>query len=55
MTRLEEDVGSFGFILLESLVGPSVSSRGDKFLLNELVCAQTFVLDIFVVKAVLKF
>ncbi|KAF8378119.1 hypothetical protein HHK36_029456 [Tetracentron sinense] len=36
MTKLEDDVYSFGFILLESLVGPSVSARGETFLLNEM-------------------
>ncbi|KAA8540698.1 hypothetical protein F0562_024383 [Nyssa sinensis] len=37
MKCLEDDVYSFGFILLESLVGPSVSARRDAFLLNEMV------------------
>ncbi|KAF8390614.1 hypothetical protein HHK36_025141 [Tetracentron sinense] len=37
MTKLLDDVYSFGFILLESLVGPSVSARGETFLLNEMV------------------
>jgi hypothetical protein len=41
MSRLEDDVCSFGFILLESLVGPSVSSRRDKLALDELVGAET--------------
>ncbi|XP_010250786.1 PREDICTED: probable inactive leucine-rich repeat receptor-like protein kinase At3g03770 [Nelumbo nucifera] len=34
--KLEDDVYSFGFILLEALVGPSVSGRGEAFLLNEM-------------------
>ena len=41
MERLEDDVCSFGFILLESLIGPSVSAGRDKFLLDELVGAET--------------
>lgn len=36
MTKLEDDVYKFGFILLESLVGPIVSSKGEAFLLNEM-------------------
>uniref|UniRef100_A0A5B6Z0G6 Protein kinase domain-containing protein n=1 Tax=Davidia involucrata TaxID=16924 RepID=A0A5B6Z0G6_DAVIN len=37
MKCLEDDVYSFGLILLESLVGPSVSARREAFLLNEMV------------------
>ncbi|KAG4202464.1 hypothetical protein ERO13_A05G340000v2 [Gossypium hirsutum] len=33
---LEDDVYNFGFILLESLVGPIVSGKGETFLLNEM-------------------
>ncbi|XVF57837.1 hypothetical protein PTKIN_Ptkin07bG0014700 [Pterospermum kingtungense] len=33
----EDDVYNFGFILLESLVGPIVSGKGETFLLNEMV------------------
>ncbi|KAK3033458.1 hypothetical protein RJ639_033062 [Escallonia herrerae] len=36
MTKLEDDVYNFGFILLESLVGPIVSGKGEAFLLNEM-------------------
>lgn len=36
MTKLEDDVYSFGLILLESLVGPSVSARREAFLQNEM-------------------
>lgn len=36
MTKLEDDVYKFGFILLESLVGPIVSGKGEAFLLNEM-------------------
>lgn len=36
MTNLEDDVNSFGFILLESLVGPSVATRKEKFLQSEM-------------------
>lgn len=35
---MEGDVYNFGFILLESLVGPIVSGKGETFLLNEMVC-----------------
>ncbi|KAJ9140188.1 hypothetical protein P3X46_030864 [Hevea brasiliensis] len=41
MTRVEDDVYSFGFILLESLVGPSVSGRKDKLLLNALASCNS--------------
>ncbi|KAL3631685.1 hypothetical protein CASFOL_024669 [Castilleja foliolosa] len=34
---LEDDIYSFGFILLESLVGPLVLARKESFLLNEMV------------------
>lgn len=37
MTKKEDDVYNFGFILLESLVGPSVSGKGEAFLMNEMV------------------
>lgn len=37
MTKKEDDVYNFGFILLESLVGPTVSGKGEAFLLNEMV------------------
>ena len=43
MTRLEDDVYSFGLILLESLVGPSVSARREAFLQNEMVCTPNLV------------
>ncbi|XP_059641286.1 uncharacterized protein LOC132283363 [Cornus florida] len=36
MKCLEDDVYSFGFILLESLMGPSVSARREAILLNEM-------------------
>ncbi|CAI9752587.1 unnamed protein product [Fraxinus pennsylvanica] len=35
-TKSENDVYNFGFILLESLVGPIASGRGEAFLLNEM-------------------
>lgn len=35
--NLEDDIYSFGFILLESLIGPSVRDREESFLLNEMV------------------
>ncbi|PKI39834.1 probable inactive leucine-rich repeat receptor-like protein kinase At3g03770 isoform X2 [Punica granatum] len=34
--NLEDDVYNFGFILLESLVGPIVTGKGEAFLLNEM-------------------
>lgn len=34
---LEDDIYSFGIILLESLIGPSVHARKESFLLNEMV------------------
>ncbi|XWS47826.1 hypothetical protein CRYUN_Cryun13aG0018400 [Craigia yunnanensis] len=36
MTRLEDDVYSFGFILLESMVGPSVAAKKEATLRDEL-------------------
>ncbi|XP_047316868.1 probable inactive leucine-rich repeat receptor-like protein kinase At3g03770 [Impatiens glandulifera] len=36
MKFLEDDIYSFGFILLESLVGPSVSGRREAFMSNEM-------------------
>lgn len=40
MTKVEDDVYNFGFILLESLVGPIVNGKGEAFLLNEMVCSS---------------
>lgn len=37
MKSLDDDICSFGFILLESLIGPSVLARKESFLLNEMV------------------
>ena len=37
MSRLEDDVYSFGLILLQAIVGPSVSAREEAFLRDELV------------------
>ncbi|CAN4079116.1 unnamed protein product [Withania somnifera] len=36
MTKKEDDVYNFGFILLESLVGPTVSGKGEAFLFKEM-------------------
>eukprot|EP00268_Persea_americana_P020903 TRINITY_DN20950_c0_g1_i1.p1 TRINITY_DN20950_c0_g1~~TRINITY_DN20950_c0_g1_i1.p1 ORF type:complete len:801 (+),score=138.52 TRINITY_DN20950_c0_g1_i1:641-3043(+) len=36
MTKLEDDVYSFGFILLEALVGATISEREEAILLNEM-------------------
>ncbi|KVI06170.1 probable inactive leucine-rich repeat receptor-like protein kinase At3g03770 isoform X2 [Cynara cardunculus var. scolymus] len=41
MKNLEDDVYSFGFILLETLVGPSAASRKDEFLTNEMASFET--------------
>ncbi|MED6159726.1 hypothetical protein PIB30_044899 [Stylosanthes scabra] len=35
MKRLEDDVYSFGFIILEALVGPSLSAKREALMLNE--------------------
>lgn len=40
MTSLEDDAYSFGFIILEALVGPSQSASREAFLLKEMVCAE---------------
>lgn len=40
MTSLEDDAYSFGFILLEALVGPSLAATREAFLLKEMVCAE---------------
>ncbi|KAL0415695.1 UNVERIFIED_CONTAM: putative inactive leucine-rich repeat receptor-like protein kinase [Sesamum latifolium] len=37
MKSLEDDIYSFGFILVETLIGPSVHARKESFLLNEMV------------------
>jgi len=37
---LEDDVYSFGFILLEALVGPSVSAKREATMLNVMVCTK---------------
>ncbi|KAF6166884.1 hypothetical protein GIB67_020318 [Kingdonia uniflora] len=37
ITKLEDDVYSFGFILLEMLVGPTKAGRGETYLLNEMM------------------
>lgn len=48
-SNLEDDVYSFGFILLESLVGPLVTGKEETFLLNEMVSSVslTFQIDEF--------
>ncbi|KAI3776875.1 hypothetical protein L1987_46665 [Smallanthus sonchifolius] len=40
LKKLADDVYDFGFILLEALVGPVVSGKGEAFLLNEMYAAQ---------------
>lgn len=37
MTKKGDDVYNFGFILLESLVGPTVTGKGEAFLFKEMV------------------
>lgn len=37
MTSLEDDAYSFGFILLEAIVGPSQASKREAFVLKEMV------------------
>lgn len=37
MAKREDDVYNFGFILLESLIGPLPTAKGEAFLLNEMV------------------
>lgn len=37
MTSLEDDAYSFGYILLEALVGPSKSDRREAFMQNDMV------------------
>lgn len=37
MEKPYDDVYDFGFILLESLVGPNLNGKGETFLLNEMV------------------
>ena len=37
VAKREDDVYNFGFILLESLVGPLPTTKGEDFLLNEMV------------------
>ncbi|PIA51239.1 hypothetical protein AQUCO_01100225v1 [Aquilegia coerulea] len=36
ITKLKDDVFSFGFILLEMLVGPTTARKGESYLLNEM-------------------
>ena len=40
--KLEDDVCSFGFILLEVLMGPKLHDKGDPFILKDLVCCATY-------------
>lgn len=40
MTKLEDDAFSFGFMLLESVAGPSVAARKGQFL-RELVSTES--------------
>ncbi|KAF2537830.1 hypothetical protein F2Q68_00018988 [Brassica cretica] len=41
MSRLEDDVYSFGLILLQAIVGPSVSAREEAFLRDELASLES--------------
>lgn len=40
---MQDDVYNFGFILLEALVGPITSGKGEAFLLNEMVCCYAYI------------
>jgi hypothetical protein len=40
MKKLEDDIYSFGFILLEALVGPSTSAKKEATVLNAMVCIK---------------
>lgn len=40
--NLEDDVCSFGCILLEVLMGPKLHEKGDNFILKDLVCCPTY-------------
>ena len=39
---MEDDVHSFGCILLEVLMGPKLHEDGGPFVLNELVCSLSY-------------
>jgi len=55
MKMLEDDVYSFGFILLEALVGPSLSAKSEVNVLNVMVCAKMFGLhDIFQLQDIMR-
>ncbi|KAJ4838480.1 hypothetical protein Tsubulata_021075 [Turnera subulata] len=41
LTRIEDDVCSFGFLLLESIFGPSVTTRSEKLLLDDLAACNS--------------
>ena len=42
MKNLDDDVYSFGYIILESIVGPSVSAKKESFMLNDMVSTSLF-------------
>lgn len=42
MLNMDDDVYSFGLILLEALVGPALSEKGVAYFLKELVCLTFF-------------
>ncbi|XP_017215352.1 probable inactive leucine-rich repeat receptor-like protein kinase At3g03770 isoform X2 [Daucus carota subsp. sativus] len=41
MKNLDDDVYSFGYIILESIVGPSVSAKKESFMLNDMVSLES--------------
>lgn len=45
--NLKDDVYSFGFILLEALVAPSVSARKDPSILKEMVGHEFLIVTLF--------
>jgi hypothetical protein len=40
MKKLEDDIYSFGFIILEALVGPSMFAKREAAVLNAMVCIK---------------
>ncbi|EFH70092.1 hypothetical protein ARALYDRAFT_891082 [Arabidopsis lyrata subsp. lyrata] len=49
MAKREDDVYNFGFILLESLIGPVPTTKGEAYLLNEMVSNRKKKKAIFII------
>ena len=47
MKILEDDIYSFGFIMLDSLLNPSVTLKKNEFLLKDLVSPLSSIADYF--------